>query len=448
MTTTRKVHGSKDGGLVGAADGTLGGTRDGAVLYVAFELSEGTWKLAFGCGLGDRPWIKQVLAGDREAVLSTFAKARQRFGLDASARIVSCYEAGRDGFWVHRWLCSVGVENHVMDSSSIEVSRRQRRAKTDELDADSLLRVLIRKMQGEARACRFVQPPSEEDEDRRQLPRGRLRLRKEQTSLTNVIRAKLTTLGIDTKPDTKSDAKTDAKAKLKLGDTFEQAGFVRWLDQARDWQGKPIGKDTYEFLRQTGERLELATRQLRELEASQRERIFDDTTPHVEKLRRLLMFQGIGFRISWVLVQEVFGWRKNLTRKQLGSLAGLTPTPYDSGTMRREQGISKAGNRRLRQTLVELAWLWVRHQPDSALSKWFRTRFGQGARQRKIGIVALARKLLIALYRYAEGGEVPQGARTVEWQEKVSRPRRPRRPRRGGKAIQEETPAGMSSSTA
>lgn len=402
MTTTRKVH----------------GIGEEQVLFAAFELSQGFWKLAFGRNLGDHAWIRQVNAGDREAVLKAIAKARERFGLDTSVPVVSCYEAGRDGFWVHRWLLSVGIDNHVMDSSSIEVSRRQRRAKTDELDAQSLLRVLIRKRGGEEKACRFVVPPAAEDEDRRQLHRGRQRIQTERTALINQIKGKLTLLGLDLKgSDVRLTEAFDREA-------FDREAFVRWLDEARDWQGKPIGPELRELLRMAAERLELASGQLRELEARQRESILDDKTPQTEKMRRLLMLKGIGFRISWVLVQEVFGWRTNLTRKQLGSLAGLTPTPYDSGKTKREQGISKAGNRRLRQTLVELAWLWLRHQPNTALSKWYWSRFGQGRRQRKIGIVALARKLFVALYRLVERDELPQGAATVEWQTKVKRPRR------------------------
>ena len=161
-------------------------------------------------------------------------------------------------------------------------------------------------------------------------------------------------------------------------------------------------------------------RQILDLEAEQRRRIRCADTPQVEMVRRLLQLKGIGRNGAWTLVMELFGWRRDFNRKQLGSLVGLTPTPYDSGNSRREQGISKAGNKRLRRLLTELAWCWVRHQPDSALTGWFYRRFGQGSRMRRIGIIAVARKLLIALWRYLEDGEVPPGAKLVDWQSKIN----------------------------
>jgi transposase len=367
---------------------------------VAFELGLLQWKLAFTVGMGQAPRLRSVTARDREAVLREIALAKERFGLPAEAPVVSCYEAGRDGFWLHRWLVSVGVVNRIVDSSSIEVNRKKRRAKNDQLDVNALLRLLVRYELGEKKVWSVVQVPSDEQEDQRHLHRELLALKDERTGLVNQLKGHLCGHG------------------LILGEV--KATFVDWLTQARRWDGSPVPAELQGRLRRIFERWQLVHRQILGLEAEQRRRIRVDETPNVEQVRRLLQLKGIGRCGAWMLVKELFAWRRGFNRKQLGALVGLTPTPYASGDSRREQGISKAGNKQLRRLLVELAWCWLRHQPGSALSQWFERRFRQGPRLWRIGITAVACKLLIALWRYLERGEAPPGAWFVDWQPKVN----------------------------
>jgi transposase len=355
--------------------------------------------LAFTIGLGQKPRLKAVQARDTEAVVREIAQAKERFGLAKEVQVVSCYEAGRDGFWLHRWLVSVGVVNHVVDSSSIEVNRRRRRAKSDGLDADSLVRLLVRYQLGEQKSFSVVRVPGDAHEDQRQLHRELLALKDERTSLVNQIKGHLCGQGLVIGP---------------IG-----AGFAEWLSQARRWDGTPVPAALEKRLWRLWERWQLLQRQIKELEAEQRRRVRQEESPQLDLVRRLMRLKGIGLVGSWMLVYELFGWRRGFSRKQLGGLVGLVPTPYDSGRSRREQGISKAGNKRLRRLLVELAWCWLRHQPASALTRWFHERFGVGRRHRRIGITAVARKLLIALWRYLETGEIPAGAQLVPWETKV-----------------------------
>jgi transposase len=192
------------------------------------------------------------------------------------------------------------------------------------------------------------------------------------------------------------------------------------LAAMRQWDDKPIPQGVLQRILREFERWRLVGRQIAELEAQRRAKVRDDATPHVEKVRRLLGLKAIGENGAWLLVEELFGWRQIRNRRELGSLAGLAPTPYASGESRREQGISKAGNRRVRWMMVQLSWCWLRYQPESALSRWYVARFAGGnARSRKVGIVALARKLLVALWKYAEGGEAPEGAEEVGWEKKL-----------------------------
>jgi transposase len=385
MTTTREVQ----------------ITRNGPVLHMALELGLAGWKLAFTVGLGQASRLRSVRARDQAAVLDEIAKAKERFGLPADAPVVSCYEAGRDGFWVHRWLVSVGVSNHVVDSASIEVNRKKRRAKDDGLDADSLVRLLVRYCLGEKKVWSVVRVPSPEAEDRRRLHRELLSLKDERTRLINQMKGLLIGQGVVLRQIT--------------------AEFLAWLSAARCADGSPVPPELQAELQRTYERWQLLQRQINGLETEQRRRIRNDATPEVEMVRQLLRLRGIGRCGAWMLVKELFGWRQIANRKQLGGLLGLTPTPYTSGTSRREQGISKAGNKRLRRLMIELAWSWRRLQPGSELSLWFERRFGQGPRQRRLGIVALARKLVIALWRYLTTGEVPRGVITlVSWESKVN----------------------------
>lgn len=369
------------------------------VLHLAFEMGEETWKLFFTTGIGQDPRIRTVAAGDFDAVVEELAKAKKKFGLPAETAVVSCYEAGREGFHVHRVLVGLGLANVIVDSASIEVNRRRRRAKSDRLDGISLVRLLVRYQNGEKKVWRIVQAPSFEEEHRRHLHRHLIQLKAERLALSNQIQSQLLLVGI---------------RRLEVTRTFAEQ-----VAELRCYNGQALPDDLRRRLLSDFERWQLVDRQLKDLENDRTRRIRNDATPHVDKVRLLLMLKGIGQSGSWLLVQEVFAWRKFTNRKQVGAYLGLTPTPYDSGTSKREQGISKAGNAQVRWLLVELAWCWVRHQPESELTKWYRRRWDQNSRLRKIGIVAVARKLMIALWRYLEHGEIPRGAELLGWREKL-----------------------------
>jgi transposase len=369
-------------------------------LYLALELSWNAWKLAFTVGLGQKARLRTIPARNTDLLLLEIGKAKARFGLPDDTPVVSCYEAGRDGFWLHRFLVHQGIDNRVVDSASIEVNRRQRRAKSDALDATKLVEMLIRFHNGETKVWRVVRIPTVEDEDRRQRHRELIELKAQRTEHSNRIKGLLATFGLDVTVD---------------------ADLPRRLERLRQWDGQPLpSRVTARMLREF-ERWKQVDEQIRALSAEQRRAVRDDEEAHVEQVRRLLNLKGIGPVGAWILVREVFGWRSIKNRRELAGLAGLTPTPYGSGDSHREQGISKAGNRRVRWVLVELAWGWLRYQPASALSLWYQRRFGSGnSRARKVGIVALARKLLIALWKYLEGGEVPEGATEVPWEKKLN----------------------------
>jgi transposase len=359
-------------------------------LFVAFELGESSWKLAFTTGLGQRPRVRTITARDRAAVIREVERARQRFGLPAEAPVRSCYEAGREGFWLHRWLVSQGIDNQVVDASSIEVNRRLRRAKTDRMDATRLLMLLVRFFGGERRVCSVVRVPSPEEEDRRHLHRELLTMKRDRTRLANRIQGLLANQGL----------RVDWRKPLS-----------RQLDALRSWERIALPNGLRARLDQERERLELLNRQIEALEATRREQIRAGRDAGVEKVQQLLMLQGVGSNSAWLYVMEFFAWRQFRNRREVGALAGLTPTPYQSGESNREQGIAKSGNRHIRAMAIEIAWGWLRFQPESALTQWYQTRFGHGSsRLRRIGIVALARKLLIALWRYLETGVVPEGA--------------------------------------
>ena len=366
----------------------------GPVLYVAFELSWGTWKMAFTVGAGQPPRIRSVPARLTSSVLHEIKKAKLRFGLPANALVVSCYEAGRDGFWLHRFLLHQGIQNIVVDSASIEVSRRKRRAKSDRLDAIKLVSMLIRWHSGERKVWSVVHVPAVADEDGRQLHRELIELKAERTELLNRIKGLLAGLGLTIAVDAKLPAR---------------------LEKLRQWDDTTVPSALKAHILREFERWQLVMRQIRELERERAQKIRTDPSTQAKQTRRLMTLKGIGENGAWLLVHEFFGWRQIRNRRELASLAGLAPTPYDSGGSRHEQGISKAGNRLVRWMMVQLAWGWLRHQPRSKLSRWFQRRFGQGkSRVRKLGIVALARKLLIALWRYVETGEVPAGAEVVK----------------------------------
>jgi transposase len=364
------------------------------VLYLAFELGWTSWKLAFTVGAGQKPRLRSIPARDTDALLLEIGAAKTRFGLPDEAPVISCYEAGRDGFWLHRFLADRRIENLVVDAASIEVNRRQRRAKSDNLDATKLVGMLIRWHLGEKRLWGVVRVPSVADEDRRQLHRELIALKAQRTEHTNRIKGLLAGLGLSLAID---------------------AEFPRRLEALRQWDGTGVPSGRRRRLLREFERRQLVGRQIHDLEDQRTQQIRDPETPQGEQVRLLLKLKGIGENAAWLLVREFFGWREIRNRRELASLAGLTPTPYDSGASRREQGISKAGNRRVRWMVIELAWGWLRYQPTSELSLWYQRRFAAGnTRMRKVGIVAVARKLLVALWKYLETGEVPAGAELVE----------------------------------
>jgi transposase len=370
-------------------------------LHLAFELSWSQWKLAFTIGHGQPARLRTLPARDLPGLLKEIAKAKRRFGLPDDATLVSCYEAGRDGFWLHHWLSRQGIANVVVDSASIEVNRRKRRAKSDHLDATKLVSMLLRYHAGETKVWSVVRVPPPADEDRRQLHRELIAVQDERTEHVNRIKGFLAGQGIPLATVT--------------------AKFPAELDQLRCWDGSELGADLRQRLLREFARWQLADAQVKELENQRKARIRNDDTAQVEKVRGLLNLAGVGLSGSWLLVYELFGWRNFANRRQVGAIVGLTPTPYQSGDDHREQGISKAGSKVLRRMMVELAWGWLRWQPDSELSRWYERRFAHnGKRARKVGIVALARKLLIALWRYVEQGEMPPGARLASWRAKVN----------------------------
>jgi len=359
-------------------------TVEASALYMAFELGEKNWKLALGDG-GCSPSRYAVVAGDTAALHECIAKAKARCGLAPKASVHSCYEAGRDGFWLHRWLIAQGIDNIVVDSSSIEVNRRARRAKTDRLDGDKLLSMLIRYHADEPRVWSVVRVPTLEEEDARRAHRELGRLGHERTAHINRIRALLVL--------------NNRRVKYVGGRLWR-----RW------WTGhaQELAPGVRAEIERESERLLLVKKQMDAIEAAQRQAVAAGTEPQVAGLAQL---RGIGMSSGWVLAKELFGWRCFRNRREVAGCLGLTPSPYASGESATEQGISKAGNRRVRTLMVELAWSWLRYQPQSELSQWFARRFaGGGKRLRRIGIVALARRLAIALWRYLEDGVIPQGA--------------------------------------
>ena len=365
-------------------------SRNQADLYVAFELGNKEWKLGFTVGFGQKPRERTVLAGDLGGVKREIERAKRRFGLSKRARVLSCYEAGRDGFWLHRYLVHIGVRNLVVDSSSIEVNRRARRAKTDKLDLGKLLTMLMRYDHGEWKVWSVVRVPTVEQEDNRQLHRELWALRGERTRHINRIKGLLASYGVRMRVD---------------------RGFLVRLETKRLWDGRLVPEGLKRRLVREYERFEMVNRQIDEIKQQRADLIKTSKDPDVAMVRQLLTLRGIGPNSSWLYVKEFFGWREFRNGREVGSLAGLTPTPHQSGDEARERGISKAGNRHVRSTAIQIAWAWLRWQPESKLSRWYQERFANGSgRLRRIGIVALARRLLIDLWRYLKDGVIPEGA--------------------------------------
>ena len=361
-----------------------------ATLFVAFELSEKTWRLGFTTGHGQKPRERSVPARDPQRVLDEIAQAKHRLGLPETAPVVSCYEAGREGFWLYRLLLAQGITNHVVDSSAIEVSRRQRRAKSDGLDVRKLLSMLMRYEQGERKVWHVIKVPSMEAEDQRHLHRDLETLKQERASTTTRIKGLLSSYGIR---------------------VTSMTTLPEQLDALRLWDGSPIPPGLRRRVLRVYAHHTFLSEQIAEVEAQRRAQLQTSSDASIDKVRQLIQLKGIGINGSWLLVMEFFGWRELKHRREVGGLAGLTPTPYQSGESAREQGITKSGNRHVRWMTTELAWSWLRYQPESALSVWFRERFGGGGKRlRRIGIVAVGRKLLIALWRFLEKGVLPEGA--------------------------------------
>jgi transposase len=367
-------------------------TKQGT-LYLALELGWSKWQLAFTTQAGQKPRLRTIKARDLKSLEEEIRSAKQRFCLPESSRVVSCYEAGRDGFWLHRYLESVEVESRVVDSSSIEVNRRARRAKTDRLDVIKLVTLLVRYDSGEKGVWSVVRVPSPQEEDGRQLGRELELLKGERTSHWNRIRGLLAAQGIE------------------LGSGC-QSRFRDWLEEVRLWDGSPLPAGLRARLERELERLECVEEQIGTLEQRRREQVAEAKSRAAEQVGQLQRLRGIGMNSSWLFVMEFFSWRQFRNRREVGALSGLAPTPYRSGDgLHHEQGIAKSGNERVRAMAIEIAWCWLRWQPRSELSKWFQERFGQGnSRCRRVGIVALARKLLVALWRYLETGVMPEGA--------------------------------------
>src|SRR5262245_42320910 len=331
-----------------------------------------------------------VPARQQERVLDDIAQAKRRLRLPDTAPVVSCYEAGREGFWLHRFLQGHGITNQVVDSSAIEVNRRRRRAMSDGLDVGKLLSMLMRYHHGERQGWQVVKVPSVEAEDHRHLHRDLETLKQERASTMTRIEGLLSSQGL----------RVTSLTKLP-----EQ------LDALRLWDGSPLPPGLRRRVLRVYAQYTFLSEQIAAVEAERRALLQTSPEASIDKVRQLMQLKGIGINGAWLLVMEFFGWRAFKNRREVGGLAGFTPTPYQSGESAREQGITKSGNRHVRWMTTELAWSWLRFQPDSALSCWFRERFSRGGKRlRRIGIVAVARKLLMALWRFLETGVIPAGA--------------------------------------
>ena len=362
-------------------------------IFVAIELSQKTWLVTLHSPDRDRISRHKLDGGDHAGLLELIGKVRTRVSekLGSMPRVVSCYEAGYDGFWLHRLLAAAGILNFVFDPASIAVEQRSRRTKTDRIDGELLLRTLMAYLRGEPRVVRIVRVPSVEQEDARRTSRERDRLVKEQTAHTNRIKALLRLVGMTTGNPRRRD-------------------WLTWLARQRDWQGQPLPPHLLAEVTREHARLMLMRDQLAALEEAQATQACAVPAAMAERRDLLQRVKALGPAFAGTLTNEVF-YKDFRNRREVASYCGLTPSPWQSGGIDREQGISKAGNPRARLKAIELAWLWLRHQPDSELSRWFRTRTANaGKRARRIAIVALARKLIVALWRYLTTGLVPEGA--------------------------------------
>ncbi len=363
-------------------------------IFVAIELSQRSWLVTLHSPCRDRISRHKLAGGDHAGLLALIDRERARASQTAGGvpGVASCYEAGYDGFWLHRLLLAAGITNYVFDPSSIAVDQRARRVKTDRIDGERMLRTLMAYLRGEPRVVRIVRVPAAEQEDARRASRARGRLIKEQTAHTNRIKALLRLLG------------------MAVGNP-RRRDWLSWLAAQRDWQGQGVPPGMLSEIRHQHARLILVREQLDALAQTSAEA---DPAPAAvqmtERSELLLRLKCLGPAFATTLTSEVF-YKDFRNRREVASYFGLTPSPWQSGGIDRDQGISKAGNPRARCAAIELAWLWLRHQPDSALTQWFRQRtLDAGKRIKRTAIVALARKLIVALWRYLTTGLVPEGA--------------------------------------
>ena len=361
----------------------------------AIELSKQSWIIGFITPLSPRIGRRILSGGDWKGLLKLIDEVRARISREMSrtVEVMSCYEAGYDGFWLHRQLEAHGVRNYVIDPASLQVDRRVRRVKTDRIDTERLLRSLMAYLRGEPKVWSVVRVPSIAEEDARRLHRERHRLISERVQHVNRIKGLCALHGIYDYHPLRPQA-------------------IAHLEQLRTAQGDALPPRVKSEIKRELHRLKLVVEMIATLEAERDAIVGDVTSTHVnaEKIRALHKLKAIGPEFAAVLVGEIFH-RKFNNRRQLASYVGFAPSPFQSGNVAHDQGISKAGNSKGRTTGIELAWLWLRYQPESDLSVWFRARVGTvKGRIRRIIIVALARKLLVALWRYLETGVVPQGA--------------------------------------
>ena len=374
-------------------------TNLGAI-FVSLELSRSTWLVtSLSPGGGEKMSKHGVSAGNIAALLARLSELKQKAfaRTGQSFQVIVIQEAGLDGFWIHRVLQSEGVESHVVDPASIATSRRRRRAKTDKIDGEALVRALLAYKRGEPRVCAMVRAPTPEDEDRRRLCRERKTLTNERVQHVNRIKGLLFCQGISGYEPLRRNRR-------------------QRLDELKTGDARPLPPHLKAQIARELDRLELLLEQIKAVE-TERDALISAIKPdgmNADAMRSppamLINLNGIGPEFAAVLWSEGL-YRSFATRKQVAAYAGLAPTPWQSGSIAREQGVSKAGNARLRTTMLQLAWLWLRHQPQSALARWFHERVTRnGGRLRKTTIVALARKLLVALWKYVTAGVVIDGA--------------------------------------
>src|SRR5437660_4822138 len=361
-------------------------------IFVAIELSQKTWLVTLHSPDRDRISRHKLEGGDHAGLLALIGSVRERAArkLGSAPSVVSCYEAGYDGFWLHRLVMAAGITNHVFDPASIAVDQRARRVKTDRIDGEKMLRTLMAYLRGEPRVVRIVRVPTPEQEDARRASRERGRLTKEQTAHTTRIKALLRLLGMAVGNPRRHD-------------------WLTWLVKQRDWQGQAVPPQIMAEIKREHTRLMRVREQLDAL-AQTAANLTPAAAQVAQRSELLLRLKSLGPAFTTTLTNEVF-YKDFRNRREVASYVGLTPSPWQSGGIDRDQGISKAGNPRARCAAIEMAWLWLRHQPDSKLTQEYRRRtLDAGKRIKRVAIVALARKLVVALWRYLTTGLVPDGA--------------------------------------